>query len=72
MKKRYFEIMMIVGTVGFMFMLAMALFIDFTKLELAIPLIIGIIGHVGTEIIKREMKKRSNRIRVRRMRRRAY
>ena len=67
MKKRYFEIMMVVGFVGFMFMLAMALFIDFTKLELAIPLIIGMIGYFGTEIIKREMKRNSKRIKVRKM-----
>lgn len=54
MMKRIFNIMMILGIGVFMFMMFMALFIDFTKVEFAIPLIIGVVGYFGSNLYERE------------------
>jgi hypothetical protein len=64
-KKKIFDLMLIVGMCVFMFMMIAMLFVDFTKLELAIPLVIGIIGYFGSEYYKNQMKRR-NRQRVHR------
>ena len=65
--RKIFYAMGIVGMITFMVMMGAMLFVDFRPIEVAIPFIIGCVGLNGELIIKREMKKRSNRIRVRKM-----
>lgn len=54
MMKGIFNIMMILGIGVFTLMIFMALFIDFTKVEFAIPLIIGVVGYFGSNLYERE------------------
>lgn len=53
MMKGIFNIMMILGIGVFTLMMFMALFIDFTKVEFAIPLIIGVVGYFGSNLYER-------------------
>lgn len=61
MMKKIFEIMMIGGALVFAFMAFAMLFVDFTKLEMAIPFIIMIIGLFGDEYYTNQMKRRRQR-----------
>lgn len=70
--RKMFYVMNIVGISAFMVMMFAALFVNFRTIELMVPIIIGCVGHIGMRIIELEMKKRSSRIRVRKMSRRAY
>lgn len=56
MMRKVFEIMMIGGCITFMLMAFMMLFIDFTKLEIAIPLAIMVIGLFGDEYYTNQMR----------------
>lgn len=61
MMKKIFEIMMIGGALVFAFMAFAMLFVDFTKLEIAIPLVIMMVGLFGDEYCTNQMKKRRQR-----------
>lgn len=70
--RKMFYAMNIIGISTFMVMMFAMLFVNFRTIELMVPIIIGCVGHIGMRIVELEMKKRSSRIRVRRMNRRAY
>ena len=57
MMREIFKIMMILGIGVFMFMMFMALFIDFTKVEFAIPFVIGVVGYFGNSLYEREYRR---------------
>ena len=61
MMKKIFELMLIGGSMVFMVMAVMMLFIDFTKLEIAIPLIVMFVGYLGDEYCTNQMKIKRQR-----------
>lgn len=63
--RKMFYVMNIGGIATFMVMMFMMLFIDFRAIEVAIPFVIGCVGHIGMRIIEVEMKARSSKIRMR-------
>lgn len=70
--RKMFYAMNIIGISTFVVMMFAMLFVNFRTIELMVPIIIGCVGHIGMRIVELEMKKRSSRIRVRRMNGRAY
>lgn len=66
--RKMFYAMNIIGISTFMVMMFMMLFIDFRAIELAIPFIIGCVGHIGMRFVEIEMKRlRCRKIRTRKV-----